>query len=358
MAITFREIPDEQIDSADKTANRQLDDPYLLDYKKLKDFSTQKDSFFQIDKNSLALNTSINFNLYRQKWGRFEIILKADNRSFCSLDEETLSAISNDTASEFVIEASDIPLYQQYLNSNAQYSNLPENEKIQRKTIAIKENSKVLMKELLDNPRSGEKIKEVKNTINIIANALLENNDMIYTMLTLNKYDAYTYTHCVNVGTLSLGLGIATGLTKEELENLGVGAMLHDIGKTEIPSEILNKQGKLNDFEYRWIQEHVKEGERILQENRAIPVEAYDAVIQHHEKLSGKGYPYKLMGYEIGLFGRICAIADCYDALTTQRPYKSAFRSFEALKIISKESTDYDAELLAAFVKMLGKVKQ
>ncbi|MBZ0158175.1 MAG: HD-GYP domain-containing protein, partial [Alphaproteobacteria bacterium] len=235
-------------------------------------------------------------------------------------------------------------------------SGLPENEAMKRKALVLKENSKILMKDLLENPRSGEKIKEVRNIVNTVTDSLLENRDMIYSMITLSKYDYYTYTHCVNVATLSIGLGVAAGLDKETVHLLGTGAMLHDIGKTNIPPEILNKQGSLDDYEYKRIQEHVNEGEMILRGHKDIPGETYDAVLQHHEKLSGKGYPRRLKGAEIRLFGRIAAIADCYDALTTERPYKKAFSPFEALKIISKETVHYDAALLALFIRMLGKV--
>ncbi|MBI3592887.1 MAG: HD domain-containing protein [Nitrospirae bacterium] len=133
--------------------------------------------------------------------------------------------------------------------------------------------------------------------------------------------------------------------------------MLHDIGKSAISHEILHKQGKLDDTEYRIIKNHVIEGEKILRAHKEFPTESLSAVLQHHEKLSGKGYPFKLSGNEIKPFGRIAAIADCYDALTTQRPYKQAFTPFYALSIVAKETGEYDPDLLKIFIKMLGKIK-
>ncbi len=187
---------------------------------------------------------------------------------------------------------------------------------------------------------------------------ILENNDAIYDLLSLRGYDYYTYTHSVNVAALSIGIGIAAGLKTGDVEKLGTGAMLHDIGKSAISHEILNKQGKLDENEYRMIKNHVFEGEKILRTyHREFPEEAFSAVLQHHEKLSGKGYPLRLSGPDIKLFGRITGIADCYDALTTQRPYKPAFTPFYALSIIAKETGDYDPELLRMFIRMLGKIK-
>lgn len=137
---------------------------------------------------------------------------------------------------------------------------------------------------------------------------------------------------------------------------MGAMAMLHDIGKSSIPSEILIKQGKLDDREYFIIQSHVLEGAKILSENHRLPEEALPAVVQHHEKMSGKGYPSHLSDKEIKLFGRIAAIADCYDALTTTRSYRPSLTPFYALAIIAKESGNYDPELLKVFIKMLGKI--
>ncbi|MCX8070124.1 MAG: HD domain-containing protein [Thermodesulfovibrionales bacterium] len=129
------------------------------------------------------------------------------------------------------------------------------------------------------------------------------------------------------------------------------------MGKSTIPHEVLNKQGKLNDTEFRIIMNHVIEGYKILKDRKDIDNDTIIPLLQHHEKLSGKGYPNKLPDKEIKLFGRITSIADCYDALTTQRPYKPAFTPFYALSIIAKETGNYDPELLKIFIRMLGKIK-
>jgi putative nucleotidyltransferase with HDIG domain len=154
-----------------------------------------------------------------------------------------------------------------------------------------------------------------------------------------------------------VGLAVQIGLDKERIIRLGLGAILHDIGKTQIPHEIVNKQGKLTDTEYNVIKQHVVRGYEILKEQKEVPEASLIAVLQHHEKLSGRGYPFGIKGKDIKLFGRITSIADCYDSLTTRRPYKPPLTPYFALSIIVKEKGDYDPELLKAFVKMLGKVK-
>ena len=341
---------------ADKESNipRQRDE-VIPESIKLKQFSARKDSCLQIDKSSLAPNTSICFNLFKQDGMNIEIVAKADAENPFIITDVLLSSVGNPRCA-VLIERSAIPVYKDYLLSFTDTPGLSDKERVDRKTIVFKENTKILMKELLDNPRSGEKLKEAKQAVDTIIELMIDNKDALSKMLTLSRYDYYTYTHCLNVATLSIGLGLELSLSKKETGDLGIGAMMHDIGKSEIASEILNKQGRLEELEYKRMQEHVKIGGDILRNSEEFPGEALPAVLQHHEKLSGKGYPYALRGDNIKLFGRICAIADCYDALTTERSYKKAFIPYEALTIISRETAHFDVDILRTFVKMLGSV--
>lgn len=330
------------------TADKKIspyDDPALF-----KQYSFYKDEHYQIDKSLLLSNTKINFSLFVLEGFSIKTIVEASEKSPALITDSMLN-----TEGDILIKKSDMPHYHNYINSLLKEKAV--SDKLDINAVAIKENSKIVIKDLLDNPRSGEKIKESKLLVNNIMDCMLENRDSIYNLLTLRGYDYYTYTHSVNVGVLSIGLGVAIDLKKDDIEKLGIGAMLHDIGKSTVSHEILNKQGKLDDFEYKVMKNHVVEGERILRTHKEIPEESFAAVLQHHEKLSGKGYPFQLSGNDIKLFGRISAIADCYDALTTRRPYKPAFTPFFALSIVSKETGDYDPELLRAFIKMLGKIK-
>ena len=136
---------------------------------------------------------------------------------------------------------------------------------------------------------------------------------------------------------------------------LGLGALLHDIGKSVVDPRIINKPGRLTKEEYKIVQEHVVDGKRLLEKsNNKIAKNALIPLLQHHEKLSGVGYPYKLKGDQIHIFGRIAAIVDVYDAVTTKRPYKKAYSPFAALQLLSENKEDYDKELLEKFVQMLG----
>lgn len=318
-------------------------------------YSFFKEKHYQIDKKLLIPETKVNFSIYNLKGFELNKVVDASiNKPV--ITEQNILELEGD----FVIEDKDIPLYEEYIKSLPEIlKNLilsKEDEKI-LKNLIFKENSKVLMKELLKDPRSGEKIKKVGSLVDNIINKIIEEPESIYSLLTIKGYDYYTYTHSINVGILAIGLGIHIKMDIDQIQKLGIGAILHDFGKTKIPHEILNKQGRLTDTEYQTIKQHVLMGYELIKDNKNVPKESFTAILQHHEKLTGEGYPYGIKDDEIGIFGRITAIADCYDALTTRRPYKSALTPFFALSIITREKKDYDKELLKEFIKMLGNVR-
>ena len=128
---------------------------------------------------------------------------------------------------------------------------------------------------------------------------------------------------------------------------------MHDLGKAKIPNRIINKPGHLTDAEFDEIKSHVNKGYEMLKGNDTISENAFYPLLQHHEKLTGKGYPNRLPAEKIHQFGRIAAVIDIYDALTTQRSYKKAMSPFEALTIISKCEGDYDQEIFSTLVKLI-----
>jgi HD-GYP domain-containing protein (c-di-GMP phosphodiesterase class II) len=179
----------------------------------------------------------------------------------------------------------------------------------------------------------------------------------VYNLFSLNIGDFYTYVHCINVAVLSVGAGLILGIDTNSLKKLAIGALPHDIGHSAISEDIVNKQGRLNMNEFEIFKTHVREGLKILQMHELIPEESYPAVLCHHEKLSGKGYPYRIAGDKIPLAGKITAAADANDLLTTNRPFRANMTPFQALSIITRETGSYDPEIIKAFIKMLAKVK-
>jgi len=306
---------------------------------------------YPIEKQALIPGSKVNFNIYEKK--DLDVELYLGPFSLYDIPDTVPDDISECNL-PLVIEKKDIPLYKEYMQDlTKKYSKQKTSRELQLSI--VRENSKLVVKDVLENPRSGKNIKKSSEVVETLIGAVLYNDDNFYNLLKITSYDYYTYSHSLNVCTLSVGLGIATNLEKSDLMDLGLGAVLHDIGKSLVDPRIITKPGRLTEKEYNEVKKHVINGKVVLDKSHSqLPIKSYFPILQHHEKLSGKGYPYGLKGEKIHLFGRITAIVDFYDALTTKRPYKNANNPFETLQLISECLEDYDTELLKAFVMMLG----
>lgn len=196
---------------------------------------------------------------------------------------------------------------------------------------------------------------QTKMLIDDIVYDIMNNRDAIVNMVDIKIFDEYTFFHSVNVAILSMVVASELGLTQEKLYNLGLAAVLHDIGKVYVDKNILNKNGKLTDEEYRAIKMHSEYGYRHLKSTYEIPTSAYIGVLQHHERFDGTGYPLSKRKEEISLFGRIICIADVYDAITSNRPYRTAMLPSEAMEyIMANAGTMFDDRLVRIFVNKIA----
>ncbi len=167
----------------------------------------------------------------------------------------------------------------------------------------------------------------------------------------LRVSDEYTYQHSVDVAVLATMLGKFAGLSKKDLNSLATAGLLHDIGKQRIPNEILNKPSRLTEEEMEIMRTHSVLGYEIAQGMRNISDEVRDAILQHHEKVDGSGYPYAAENLEITTFAKMICIADIYDALTHKRCYKEPMSSAEAFAIMVNAISSYDPQLFVEFFK-------
>lgn len=198
-------------------------------------------------------------------------------------------------------------------------------------------------------------INQTKMLVENIIDEMMENKHLIINMVDLKMFDDYTYYHSVNVAVLSIIIGISLNLNRKEIYNLGLGALLHDIGKVFVPKDILNKKGKLTDKEMTEVQGHSEKGYQYLREKWDIPLKSYMAVLYHHEKYDGTGYPKGRKRTGIHLFGRIIAIADVYDALISDRPYRKAILPSDAIEyVMGGSGVLFDPELVNIFVKKVA----
>lgn len=227
------------------------------------------------------------------------------------------------------------------------------NERVRAETVrSIKEVFICSNKKSLD---SKQKFMSMQNQIAKIVDEILENKHMMVNMVDLKVFDDYTYFHSVNVAVLSIVLGTALGLAKADLCDLGFGAILHDIGKVFVRKEILNKNGALSDDEFHELMKHSFWGYNYIQKGFGINTSSKFGIRDHHEKYGGGGYPNNIEGDDISLFGRIIAIADVYDAMTSDRPYRKAVNPSEVIEYIMGSSiVHFDPDLVAIFIRKIA----
>lgn len=200
-----------------------------------------------------------------------------------------------------------------------------------------------------------EDMDAVKDLLEMIFNELYSNRKHMVNMLDIKIFDDYTYHHSTNVAVLSLILGIAMGIPKNRMVELGMAAIFHDIGKVFVPKEILNKEGEFTEEEFEIMKEHSRKGYEYLKDFVKLPPRAYVGVLQHHERFNGEGYPQGLSGKDISLFARIITITDVFDALTSDRTYRKGLLPSEAMEyIMGNGGMLFDHEIVKIFAKKVA----
>ncbi|MFH1759964.1 MAG: HD-GYP domain-containing protein, partial [bacterium] len=191
-------------------------------------------------------------------------------------------------------------------------------------------------RETLDTIRKGPafSISKVEMATEDIISSIIRNPDALVSLCQIKGYDEYTYSHSVNVGVLVASLAHSLGYKSEKLLFAGMGGILHDIGKLKISDSIVNKPGKLTLNEFDIMKKHPLYGYKILEGRKNISDATRAAIIQHHERYNGKGYPNRLKGKGIDEIGLISAVADVYDAMTSDRVYREAWTPQKALAMI------------------------
>ena len=184
--------------------------------------------------------------------------------------------------------------------------------------------------------------------------SIFRNQDALLCMTKMQDKDTYLLTHSLNVAILLAVFSIHLGLSETLGKKLTLAGLLHDLGKCKVPEDILLKQGKLTRDEFEQMKRHTTYGAEIL-ESMDVDDLTKQIALQHHERLSGKGYPHGLIAHQLNQYVRMSSIADSFDAITAERVYKPALTSVEALKILRDSgSTEYDGELLNSFVRAIG----
>ena len=214
-----------------------------------------------------------------------------------------------------------------------------------------------LISSMHEDIRAGRSIDTAasKQLVHEMVDSIIRNPSALIWLTVLKKVDEYTAIHSINVCILSLAFGRHMTLAPDALRELGLAALLHDMGKIKVPVEILNKPGRLSDDEFEEMKRHPAYGAEILARSEGLSPLVLDVAQSHHERASGQGYPKGLTSRDTSLFARMVAIVDFYDALTSDRVYRLGLSSGDVVKsLYETRGRDFDAELVEQFIRCLG----
>jgi len=198
-------------------------------------------------------------------------------------------------------------------------------------------------------------VQNASTVVSELAGVLEQHSAALVWLTRIKERDDYTARHCINASILSIGLAYAMDWDRRKVELAGLAGLLHDLGKLKIDSGILNKPGPLTDEEYEIIKTHTTIGYQLLREEGGLPDRVLQAVLHHHERPDGQGYPHGLRAGEIPLLARLVGIVDAYDAITSQRVYDPARSHHDALGILWKQrNKQFDGPMVEAFTQYLG----
>ncbi|ENO89308.1 HD-GYP domain-containing protein [Thauera linaloolentis] len=214
-----------------------------------------------------------------------------------------------------------------------------------------------IVRDVMVDVRLGRQIEmeQIEPLVARIVDSIFSRQDALLPLARLKAHDEYTFQHSVSVCALLTSFARALELPREIIHEIAVGALLHDVGKARVPDDILNKPAKLTDAEFVKMKSHVVQSKIILGATPGISDIALDVAAQHHERFDGTGYPNKLKGDEISLYGQMGAIVDVYDAITSNRVYHKGMPATEALrKLLEWSKFHFKPELVHAFIRAVG----
>ncbi len=203
--------------------------------------------------------------------------------------------------------------------------------------------------------RAQTQLDLISKVIIDIVDEILYNRSIMVNIVDLRTFDDYTFSHSVNVAVLSVMMGTVLGLNRNNLNDLALGALVHDIGKVFVDKKIINKVDRLSPEELADVRRHSEYGYKYLVDHAKMKEDVLQAVLQHHEQYNGLGYPTGTRGDDIHFYGRIICVADVFDALTSDRPYRRAMLPSDAIEyILGGYDTMFDPRVVKAFIRKVA----
>jgi len=317
--------------------------------------STAEDAaFLAVHLASLRVDAVTGFDLYlpSARTGRM-VLYRSGNLPFTEVHRDRLAS---NNVQELHIAAADRKRYLQYVEGHLDEVLHDEAIPPQQRARILYTSASVLIEDVFADPTLRPNISRAHEFVAHTVDYLFRKAEHFTDLLEIMSFDYHTYTHSVNVCIFGVALGRRLGYRQQDLNRLGAGLLLHDAGKSAIDPAILAKRGPLTPEEWEVIKTHPVCGAEMLGKSGAVEAESLQVVLQHHEKCSGRGYPAGLKAGEIHAFAKIAAVADVFDALTTERSYKRAVASFPAIRIMQVEMADsFDRAILREMVLLLHK---
>ena len=316
--------------------------------------ATDTISYIPIGLETLRLDTAASFDIFlRVKEGEYVLYLSREN----ALTEGDLAKLAEKKICKLYVSSDQAADYRRYVEQHLSEIVRDPTIPVDTKSRIVYETSSSVVEDVFREPRA-ETIQRSKEVISNTVTLILSSEEATRKLMQIASHDYYTYTHSVNVCVFSVALAkrMFPDMADDEFQRLGAALTLYDVGKSRIPLSILNKRGPLDDTEWDLMRTHSEQSASILKETGHLTEESRIIALQHHERLDGTGYPKKLRGEEIHEFAQICAIADAFDALTTNRAYGEAMSTFDALNMMKGEMNDHFAkEYFDAFVLLFAK---
>ncbi len=221
----------------------------------------------------------------------------------------------------------------------------------------VKQQAEMVVRNVMNEVRMGKSIEgdRVKRAVNSMVDSILRNHDALTSLTRMKSYDEYIFVHSLDVCILSLSMARHLSLPREEMVEIGIGALLHDAGKMKIDPQILKKPATLSEKEWVEVRKHPIYSLEIMETSKGISEQAKQLALQHHERYNGNGYPFGLKGEAISLCGQIAGIIDFYDAVTTDRPYQKAVQPHEAVRqLYEKGLEEFNRLMVERFIQCIG----
>ncbi|ADG93927.1 metal dependent phosphohydrolase [Arcobacter nitrofigilis DSM 7299] len=319
----------------------------------MNEYIVNKERYYLINKEIINEGVEFFFDLYGKN-------TKEENVSLVSTKSRKLIAHDIENLSDYkylYVHESEKKFYENYYKNFMTTKLIPKNMKNFYEEVGNTVNN------IFENPTTMKNVKEVESIVNDMVSTILHNDFSVSSFITILASDYLTHTHSLNVSVYSLCLGKHMGMNKKDLENLGVSALLHDLGKTQISDKIINKEGILTEHEFNEVKKHPMYGWAMARQLGVTNKEILSGIRNHHERVDGTGYPDKQKDEHISIFAKIIAVCDVFDALTTNKSYKNSTGTFNTLVMMKKEMSkhldgDVVNHFIGVFKEEMSKIQQ